>query len=680
MPTALARLLGRGRSPRGDDRAYGLRVAAGLLETADPRRVLELACRLALRTRPCTVALVGAWEGGDDASLRWLAGRCRHADPQQVLGDLGGERGPLTAAGGQPHWIGLGEDHFQPGATSLRRLGLQWLLSLPFTADLDGGPRRCVMVLAGPDANLDHDHPLLRDARLVWLAARGRLAAGAATTAGHAPWPGGDAWDDAPCALALVLPDRVVTANNRARSLLEENVGRGGAAWEPWLLGAVQRLDLTDRPREILTASESRGRELEVAVAPAAAPGRPRLVSLHAAQRRADAAADQEATLRLLGHELRTPLTAMQTSLDLVLRGDAGTLGADQERFLGAARRNLQRLGRLLDDLLDAKRAEAGRLAIRPETVDLGERLAEDLAMHAVACREKGLELDATGVPASFRACVDADKVQQMLHNLVSNAIKYTEHGGRVRVSLTERIAAAPALGARLARHFQLPLDAFTLVVEDSGLGMSEAFLESLFQPFHREERPEARGMPGAGLGLHITRGLAEAHGGEIRLQSKPGRGTAVWLVLPREPGSGAVLTAGRQLTRLRERATAAGLASGVVALDLRRRLERVQPWELEDAARQVRDFLGRLARDCRREGPERVLRESGGICCWQLEAGLWLGLALDTERLEPAWQVATSAPESSVLLAGSRWQDLEETVAGVEPAAPDAVPATGGR
>jgi len=265
-----------------------------------------------------------------------------------------------------------------------------------------------------------------------------------------------------------VLPDRVVAVNARAREVLAANVGRDGRTWEAWLLGAIQRLDTAGFDCEILAASQSRNRRLEVRLGPVTGRGRPRLVGLHEVFEEAADSGEQEATMRMLGHELRTPLAAMQTSLDLVVRGDAGPLAPDQARFLATARRNLERLNRLLGDLLDAKRAEAGRLAIRPETVDLGALLAEDLAMFTIACREKGIELDASGMPREFRACVDADKVQQMLHNLVSNAIKYTPKGGLIRVWLHDRPDAAPGLGARLARRFGLPLDAFTLASSPS--------------------------------------------------------------------------------------------------------------------------------------------------------------------------------------------------------------------
>ena len=675
MPTTLASLFGLGRPRQGDDRAFGLRLAAMLADTERPERGLEAACRLALRTTSCRAAMVATWvQDGGTSHLELVAGCHRGQAGQPLLEALSGRHSPLHDLGERPRWICLQEDQFQPGAPLLRRFDLAWMLVLPLA-----GVRRGVALLAGHEADFDPSQPLVRDARLIWLAAGRRLGRDQGTTtvatgtSAYCPWPGSEAWATAPAALALVLPDRVVAANERAHELLAANVGRAGQDWAPWLLGAVQRLDLGEKSSEILTASGSRGHCLEVTVTSVTNPTEPRLVALQAADRVGDEAVDHEATLRLLGHELRTPLTAMKTSLDLVLRRDTGELNDDQERFLGATRRNLQRLNRLLDDLLDSKRAEAGHLAIHPETVDLGALLGEDLTLHAIACREKGIELDVTGVPAEFRACVDADKVQQILHNVVSNAVKYTPRGGLVRVWLQERSESVPGIGARLARRFKLPLDAFTLVVEDNGIGMSSEYMEILFQPFSREERPGASRLPGAGLGLHITRGLVEAHGGEVRLTSQPDQGTTVWLVLPREPGSGRVLTAGRELDAQHSGTVAADLPVASVFIDVRPRLERAQPWEIEAAAVEVRDFLSRLARD-------RGHDVDGDSCCWQLASGLWVGLALDPERLGVAWQVATSAPESSLLLAGTSWQVLDD----VKTANPVTIesgpsPATGG-
>jgi len=665
MPTTLARLLGRGRSRKGGHHAYGLRLVAALADTDQPLRVLATACRLARRVAGCRLALVGIW---DDAApvprLTLVPDHADRGDLRLLQEALNGRHSFLPLLDRQPLWLRLDDDQFQPGAPLLRRFDLKWCLALPFGAPLEGVVRRCVILLAGDDSSTDQDHPLIREARLIWLAARVRLAGDGwgTTQVPDLPWPGAEAWDRAPAALALVEPDRVVAVNSAACELLAGCVGRDGQDWEPWLLGAVQRLLSTGLSSEVVTASQSRNRSLAVTLGETVG-GNTRLVALHEANVGADRCREQDAVMRVLGHELRTPLAAMQTSLDLVLRGEAGPLKAEQERFLGMARRNLERLNRLLGDWLDAKRAEAGRLAIQAETVDLGALLNAELAMLQVVCREKGVELDTSGVPATFRACVDADKIQQMLHNVVGNAIKYTGQGGLVRVWLQDRLETAPGTGVRLARRFELPLDVFTIVVEDNGLGMSEEFLEILFQPFSREDRVETRGLPGAGLGLHITRGLVEAHGGLIRLESEPRRGTTVWLVLPREPGSGNVLMAGRQLDLLSERAAAAGIPTTAAWLDVRGRVRQAQPWEIETAAAEVRSFLAGLGRDRRRDEVRRFMAAAGPLC-WQLAPGLWCGLVLDVDRLEPAWQVNIAAPESSYLLTGTRWSVLSPPVA----------------
>lgn len=662
MPTSLARLLGRRRHHKGADPAFALRVAAALIQVGPPLRVLDAACRLARRVRDCQLALVVARDGETTApSLEFMAGGWRRGDLRPLAEALSGRHSFLPVITDAPFWVQLADDPFQPGSALLRRFDLQWILALPFSLDLQDGPRRCVMLLGGKGATVDPHHPLVRDARLVWLTVRDQLADRRRREPADC-WPEAEAWEAAPLAAAMVAADRVVAVNPAGRDLLAMSVGHDGRMWESWLLGAVQRLQANGRNHEIVSASQSRKRWLEIALGDEPPDGGPRLVGLSPAGPVTADGGAEEATMRMLGHELRTPLSAMQTCLDLVLRGDAGQLAPDQERFLTTARRNLERLNRLLGDLLDAKRAEAGRLAIATATVDLGALLTAELDMLRVVCREKGIDLDTSGVPASFRACVDADKVQQMLHNVVGNAIKYTGRGGIVRVRLEEQLSAAPGAGARLGRRFGLPLDVFTIVVEDSGMGMSDEFLEILFQPFRREERAETRGLPGAGLGLHITRGLVEAHGGLIRLQSRPGEGTTVWLVLPREPGSGRVLAAGRELEALRERAATFGVPAVPVWLDVRERLPRAEPWEATAAAAVAQSFLEGLGRDARDQEVQRFQKTTGDLC-WPLAVGLWCGLVLDPRRLEAAWQVTSAAPETPPLLAGTRWLVIDEAV-----------------
>jgi len=115
---------------------------------------------------------------------------------------------------------------------------------------------------------------------------------------------------------------------------------------------------------------------------------------------------------------------------------------------------------------------------------------------------------------------VDTDKVVRMVSNVVSNAIKYTPAGGWVRVWLEETPDPSG--------------DMFALVVEDNGPGLDAAAQAKIFDPYHRGHDEQASDIPGSGLGLHITKGLAEAHDGQLSLFSEVGRGTSVWIRLPR--------------------------------------------------------------------------------------------------------------------------------------------------
>ena len=669
MPTTLARLFGRGRPRKGDDAAYGLRVAAALLESPRPVRVLEAASRLALRTGGCDLALVlGCRRGGGELVVEPLAGQAPGRCWRDLKEALQGRQSPLHELQNDPVWVNLSDDQFQPGAATLRRLELQWLQALR----LPLGDDDAVVLLAGRQTEMDEQHALVRLSRLVWHICRDRLSADGPAATPVAAWFSAEAWDTAPAALALVAPGGVEAVNQRARQVLTDNIGRNGAAWEAWLQGAVQRLLVNGLDHDCVAASHSRERDLQVSLSEPLNDEGARLVALsETVAATTGGVTDQEAVLRTLGHELRTPLAAMKTSLSLVLGGDTGPLTADQTRFLGATSRNLDRLNRLLSDLLDAQRADAGRLAVSTAAVDIGELIHQDLALFEVATAEKGLSLETDGVPTSFRACVDADKVQQILHNVVSNAVKYTPRGGLVKVSLLERTDRAPGLGVRLARHADVPCEAFTLLVEDSGMGMSDQYLQRLFEPFSRDDRAEASRLPGAGLGLHITRGLAEAHGGEIRLSSHPGQGTSVSIVLPRDPESAGIITAGRRI------AAARGQDPSLqpLILDLRHLAGTLQPWELEGVGQFALRFLDLMA------SRDRDASTVSGDLGWTLSSGLWLGLARDTERLEAAWQVATAAPETPPAVAGAVWRpiDLDEAPAASAPETSTIVPTPAG-
>lgn len=317
-----------------------------------------------------------------------------------------------------------------------------------------------------------------------------------------------------------------------------------------------------------------------------------------------------------LSHELRAPLTAMKSSLDLVLKEEAGPLNADQRHFLGMTMRSIDRLDRLVSDMLDVARAGAGHLVLRPQKTDLGPLLAEVAEVQGAAAVQAGLAFDAGGLPETFPAELDPDKVRQILDNVLGNAIKYTGAPGRIRLWLQPKSVQIDDLAWNLARQFHLPCNQFTLVVEDSGRGMDAQAMRSLFDPFRRAHDETACSVPGSGLGLHICKGLAEAMQGSLRLASRPGRGTTVWIRLPRDLQTAGLLKTAAQIKEILACAPP-DPQPGVAVLDLRDGDRLDGP-----GTEAVASFL-------------REARQAGAGRAFALTDGAWAAAILD----RPAWR-----------------------------------------
>lgn len=215
-----------------------------------------------------------------------------------------------------------------------------------------------------------------------------------------------------------------------------------------------------------------------------------------------------------VSHELRTPLTAIQGCLELLADGDAGTLSTPAQGVVDMAARGTHRLARLVDEIIDLERLEQGTFSFHPRPERLAPLLADAVAPLSTMARERGIDLVLTPVYAS--ALCDSDRVIQAVVNLVGNALKFTQPGGRVTVSAT--IAG----------------DEVVVAIADEGRGIPTAELELIFDRFHQVEGGDERTYAGAGLGLTITRYIVEGHGGHIWVESTIGTGSTFRFTLPR--------------------------------------------------------------------------------------------------------------------------------------------------
>jgi signal transduction histidine kinase/CHASE3 domain sensor protein len=218
-----------------------------------------------------------------------------------------------------------------------------------------------------------------------------------------------------------------------------------------------------------------------------------------------------------VSHELRTPLTSMMGFLEMIREGEAGELTDEQKRFLAIVYRSSERLQRLVGDLLFVARLDANGLQLQFAPVDV-EELVHDAAESAGALarsRELHLDLKLVSLPM---VTGDRERLSQLVGNLISNALKFTPAGGHVTV-----------------RTFVDGSHA-VIEVEDDGIGIPEAEQDRLFQRFFRSTTATEQAIPGTGLGLVISRAIAEAHGGTIDVRSEEGAGACFRVELPLEP------------------------------------------------------------------------------------------------------------------------------------------------
>jgi signal transduction histidine kinase len=240
-----------------------------------------------------------------------------------------------------------------------------------------------------------------------------------------------------------------------------------------------------------------------------------------------------------VSHELRTPLTAIRMSVDNLLDGVTGEIGPVLERYLSKVRNNTDRLVRLITDLLDLSRIEAGRVELHPTLVSVDEIIREVADGLRPMAAGKGLDLVVDTGEEPLLARADRDKLQQILINLTENAVKFTPSGGRITLmarhtSANDFEASKPLQDSFPGLLARAPDSRYLEVtVEDTGEGIPTDELTAIFDKFHQVRREGHGKAQGTGLGLAIAKSLIELHGGRIWVDSQVGRGSRFVFALP---------------------------------------------------------------------------------------------------------------------------------------------------
>ncbi|HUR50253.1 MAG TPA: ATP-binding protein [Acidimicrobiales bacterium] len=216
-----------------------------------------------------------------------------------------------------------------------------------------------------------------------------------------------------------------------------------------------------------------------------------------------------------VSHELRTPLTSVTGYAEMLLDGDAGPLGSEQEKMIRTIDRNARRLLDLVEDILTVARMDVGVQRLSPEPVNVADLIesAVDAVRPSLVARALSLRVDVPPVVGAIRA--DRGQLERVLLNLLSNAVKFTPRGGRITVAAEKRAGT------------------LSLSVSDTGMGIPIAEQPRMFQRFFRSSTSRDEVIPGTGLGLSIVKSIVEGHGGSIEFDSTPGRGTTFRVELP---------------------------------------------------------------------------------------------------------------------------------------------------
>jgi signal transduction histidine kinase len=222
----------------------------------------------------------------------------------------------------------------------------------------------------------------------------------------------------------------------------------------------------------------------------------------------------KSAFLATMSHELRTPLNSIIGFTGILLQKMVGPLSEEQEKQLGMVQGSARHLLELINDVLDISKIEADQIVLGNETFDMGESIRNSVDKILPMAEKKGLRLTTEINPSKIMISSDRRRVEQILLNLLNNAVKFTDNG---KVSLNCRIDN----------------DRLLTQISDTGIGIKPEDLQTLFKPFRQIDTGITRQYEGTGLGLSICKRLVELMGGEIHVESEAGQGSTFTFTLP---------------------------------------------------------------------------------------------------------------------------------------------------
>lgn len=297
------------------------------------------------------------------------------------------------------------------------------------------------------------------------------------------------------CALGTMI-ELVLESGKSIRGLeIRPVVSDNGEAARPWYLVSVEPLSIDSGRHVVVALDDITDRK-------------------HAEEELRDAVEMKSQFVSTVSHELRTPLTSMREAVIILLDEVAGRINKDQRHFLDIAKRNIDRLSRLINDVLDFQKLNAGKMKFTLERNAIARTIEDGFNTMQPFAQKRAVHLSLDMQPSLPDVMFDSDKIVQVITNLISNAIKFTPEGGHISVSVRKEE------------------ENLAIRVSDTGFGIPKESLPKIFERFYRVRRP-GKEIKGTGLGLAIVNKIVAGHGGRIDVESTLNKGTTFTVLLP---------------------------------------------------------------------------------------------------------------------------------------------------